>query len=128
MSVRTRWIDTSQKTRHHSTGSYANKLEASAAQLLDEMVESGKITEWTDQHTIAIEFHDENGRLIYTRNHKVDFLALRPDGSKLLIETKGAETDWYKELLKLIDHFYLKVHLDTDYEIWKQKKSYNFWG
>ena len=119
-----RYIDVDTRAKDYKGFNYVNSLEAAVAKRLDNMPE---IASWEQQHYIDIKFYDQNGNQIWSIRHKVDFMGIKKDGSVILIEAKGAVTEWYKQLLRLIDHVYLPCNLDTEYEIWRAKTPGRIW-
>lgn len=94
---------------------YDSAFEAEVAQELDWRMKAGELTEIIPQYPLEIRIE---GRLI--KRHKVDFLAIRKDGGKELVEAKGVVTAEYRLIRDLIELVYLPQNPDTSYTVVKQ--------
>lgn len=100
---------------------YDSKFEASTAQELDLRQKAGEFVEIIPQYKLEMWCYRENGLPAFKVSHKVDFRAEKPDGSFLLVESKGVETDDYKWRRKFLENIWLPDHPEYEYEVVKQR-------
>ena len=94
---------------------YDSKLEAARAQELDLLKKAGEIVEIIPQYKIELR---ANGHLIC--NYYVDFYIEYKDGSIVLEEIKGYETDVFRFKRRLLEALYLPEHPEMEYIVLKQ--------
>ena len=119
--IRVEYVEMYHRT-YYDGYPYPTRLEAGCAKKLDDMVKGGLVKSWERQYKIVIKFHDPEGKLVGTKEHKVDFMAKLKDRSKLLIEAKGAWSQDYKVIYQIINSAYLPQNLDTEYKLWTASK------
>lgn len=89
---------------------HQSKLEAAHCNQLFAMKRGGAVKEVETQVKYRLEV---NGALIAT--HYVDFRVTLKDGSIMVVETKGKETDRWRMLHRLFQ----AIYPDIPYEVWK---------
>ena len=99
---------------------YDSKLEASHAKELDLRMKSGEFTEIVPQYRIKLYVYLPDGSKADLFTYVCDFRCERPDGTYLLVESKGAETAVWRTKKKILDLVWLPDHKDYEYEVWKK--------
>lgn len=108
------------KRTEYNGRQYDSKLEARVAQELDLRMKAGEFTEVTPQYRIKLYVYLPDGSKADIFTYICDFRCLKPDGSYLLVEAKGKETEVYRTKRKILDLVWLPDHLDHEYEVIKQ--------
>lgn len=98
---------------------YDSKLEARVAQELDLRMRAGEFTQIEPQYRIKLYVYLPDGKRADLFTYICDFRCQKPDGSYLLVEAKGHETDLYRVKKRILDLVWLPEHLDHDYEVIK---------
>ncbi len=99
---------------------YDSKLEASHAMELDMRMKSGEFVEVVPQYRIKLYVYLPDGSKADLFTYVCDFRCERPDGTYLLVESKGAETAVWRTKKKILDLVWLPDHKDYEYEVWKK--------
>ena len=99
---------------------YDSKLEAGHAQDLDLRMKAGEFTEITPQYRIKLYVYLPDGKKADLFTYVCDFRCTKPDGSYLLVESKGVETNVYRVKKRILDLVWLPDHPDYEYEVWKK--------
>lgn len=102
---------------------YDSKLEASVAYELDMRLKAGDFVSVERQHKIKLYVYLPDGSRAYLFNYIVDFKCERPDGSVLLVEAKGLETEVFKVKKKILDLVWLPDNPGYEYEIIKSMRG-----
>lgn len=76
---------------------YHSAFEAKYAEHLDWRKQAGEITEWKPQHLIEIKVNGKKWR-----NYRIDFRAIRANGTIEYIECKGFATEEWKQKWDLL--------------------------
>jgi len=98
---------------------YDSKLEARVAYELDMRMKSGEFTEIIPQYRIKLYVYLPDGKRADLFTYVCDFRCQKADGSYLLIEAKGKETEVYRVKKRILDLVWLPDHLDYEYEVIK---------
>lgn len=98
---------------------YDSKLEAKVAMLLDQRMQNGEFVEIIPQYRIKLYVYLPDNKRADLFTYICDFRCERPDGSYLLVEAKGMETETFKIKKRILDLVWLPEHLNYDYEIIK---------
>lgn len=98
---------------------YDSKLEARVAQELDLRMKAGEFLGIVPQYPINLYVYLPDGSKAYLFRYICDFKCEKPDGSFLLVEAKGKETEMYRTKKKILDLVWLPDHLDYEYEVIK---------
>lgn len=109
-----------QKTEYNGR-KYDSKLEAKTAYELDMRMKSGEFTEITPQYRIKLYCYLPDGSKADLFTYICDFRCQRPDGSYLLVESKGYATDVYRTKRKILDLVWLPDHKDYEFEEVRQR-------
>lgn len=96
-----------------------SRLEARVAYELDMRMKSGEFTEIIPQYRIKLYVYLPDGKRADLFTYVCDFRCTKPDGSYLLVEAKGKETEVYRVKKRILDLVWLPDHLDYEYEIIK---------
>lgn len=98
---------------------YHSKLEAKVAQELDLRMKAGEFTNVTPQYRIKLYVYLPDNSKVNIFDYIVDFKCDRPDGTFLLVEAKGMETQVFRIKKKILDLVWLPEHPEYEYEIIK---------
>lgn len=98
---------------------YDSKLEARVARDLDMRKKAGEFVEITPQFRIKLYVYLPDNKPAYLFTYICDFKCERPDGTFLLVEAKGMETEIFKVKKRILDLVWLPDHPEYDYEIIK---------
>lgn len=98
---------------------YDSKLEAKVAMMLDDKLKKGEFVEIVPQYRIKLYVYLPDNKPAYLFTYICDFRCERKDGSFLLVEAKGHETELFKVKKRILDLVWLPDHPDYDYEIIK---------
>ena len=112
------------KRQNYNGYNYDSKFEAEYASELDLLLKAGEIKAWDRQFKVEMIAYDEDGNLAMRKNHKVDFRVHHHDGTFELIETKGFDTEDYRERRRLLENLWLPKHPDYTYTVVKRGRSY----
>lgn len=106
-------------------GSYASKLEAHYAMMLDDKKKEGEIDSWEKQVTLDLRVNEQ-----HICNYKIDFIVKFPDGHHEWVETKGIEGDTWRLKWKLLEATFNehKRHPDDIMVVIKQSNIKYFKG
>lgn len=104
------------KKTEYNGRKYDSKLEANTAYELDMRMKAGEFTEVTPQYRIKLYCYLSDGSRADLFTYVCDFRCKRPDGSYLLVESKGFLTDIYKVKRKILDLVWLPDHPDHEFE------------
>lgn len=96
---------------------YDSKLESRTAQELDLRMKAGEFVEIVPQFRIKLYVYLPDGKPVNVFDYICDFRCERPDGSYLLVESKGLETSVFKAKKKILDLVWLPDHPEYEYEI-----------
>lgn len=96
---------------------YDSKLEARVAQELDLRMKAGEFVEVIPQYRIKLYVYLPDGKPADLFTYICDFRCEKPDGSFLLVEAKGKETELFRVKKRILDLVWLPDHLDYEYEI-----------
>jgi hypothetical protein len=96
---------------------YDSKLEARVAQDLDLRKKAGEFVEIIPQYRIKLYVYLPDGKKADLFTYICDFKCERPDGSFLLVEAKGKETETFRTKKRILDLVWLPDHPEYDYEI-----------
>lgn len=96
---------------------YDSKLEARVAQELDLRMKAGEFTEIIPQFRIKLYVYLPDNKPAYLFTYICDFRCEKPDGSFLLVEAKGKETELFRVKKRILDLVWLPDHPDYEYEI-----------
>lgn len=99
---------------------YDSKLEARHAADLDMRMKAGEFTEIVPQYRIKLYVYLPDGSKADLFTYVCDFRCEKPDGSYLLVESKGVETQVWRTKKKILDLVWLPDHKDYEYEVWKK--------
>lgn len=99
---------------------YDSKLEAKVAQELDLRMKAGEFIEVIPQYRIKLYVYLPDNKKADLFTYICDFKCTKPDGSYLLVEAKGMETELFKVKKRILDLVWLPDHPDYDYEIIKK--------
>lgn len=98
---------------------YDSKLEARVAQDLDLRKKAGEFVEIIPQYRIKLYVYLPDGKKADLFTYICDFKCERPDGSFLLVEAKGKETETFRTKKRILDLVWLPDHPNYEYEIIK---------
>lgn len=98
---------------------YDSKLEARVAMMLDQRLKDGEFVEIIPQYRIKLYVYLPDNKPAYLFTYICDFRCQRPDGSYLLVEAKGHETELFKVKKRILDLVWLPDNPDYEYEIIK---------
>jgi hypothetical protein len=99
---------------------YDSKLEARVAQELDLRKKAGEFVEVEPQFRIKLYVYLPDGKRADLFTYVCDFKCTRSDGSFLLVEAKGVETDLFRVKKRILDLVWLPEHPEYEYEIVKK--------
>ncbi len=99
---------------------YDSKLEARHAMELDLRMKAGEFTEIVPQYRIKLYVYLPDGSKADLFTYVCDFRCEKPDGSYLLVESKGVESQVWRTKKKILDLVWLPDHKDYEYEVWKK--------
>lgn len=99
---------------------YDSKYEASVARELDLRLMAREFTEITPQFRIKLYVYLPDGSRADLFTYICDFRCERPDGTFLLVEAKGMETEVFRVKKRILDLVWLPDHPDYEYEVVKQ--------
>ena len=99
---------------------YDSKLEAARAWELDQMLVDGEIKAWERQFKVDLYFYNKAGDKIMYKPWKVDFRVEQLDGTFVLEEVKGMETEDFRVKRDICSKIWIEDHLDHTLMILKQ--------
>lgn len=95
---------------------FASKLEARTAQELDLRMKAGEFVEIIPQYRIKLYVYLPDGKKADLFTYICDFRCERPDGTYLLVESKGKVTETYRTKRRILDLVWLPDNLDYEFE------------
>jgi hypothetical protein len=99
---------------------YDSKLEASRAWELDMELQAGNIKAWERQFKVDLYFYNKDGDKILYKPWKVDFRVEQLDGTFVLEEVKGMETEDFRVKRDICSKVWIPDHPDHTLVILKQ--------
>lgn len=99
---------------------YDSKLEARVAQDLDLRMKAGEFVEVEPQFRIKLYVYLPDGKRADLFTYICDFKCTKADGTYLLVEAKGVETDLFRVKKRILDLVWLPEHPEYEYEIIKR--------
>ena len=117
MTYRTSYKKYGNKRTQYGGYIYASKFEAGIASDLDVRKKAGLIKDWERQYKVEMWACDSSGLPKLKKTHRIDFRVHELDGSYVLLEAKGFETDDYKDRRNWLEAFWLPDHLDHTYQV-----------
>ena len=112
------------KRQTYNGYNYDSKFEAEYASELDLLLKAGEIKAWDRQFKVEMIAFNEHGEPVMRKNHKIDFRVHHHDGTFELIETKGVETEDYKERRRWLEKLWLPENPNYTYTVVKRGRSY----
>ncbi len=100
---------------------YMSKFEARVAQELDLRMKAGEFTNIDPQYRIKLYVYLPDGKKADLFTYICDFRCERPNGSYLLVEAKGYQTDVYRTKKKILDLVWLPDHPDYEFDEVRQR-------
>jgi hypothetical protein len=101
---------------------YDSKFESRTAQDLDLRKQAGEFIEIVPQFRIKLYCYLPDGSKADLFTYICDFRCERPDGTYLLVESKGMVTDTYRTKRKLLDLVWLSDHPEYEFEEVRQSR------
>lgn len=96
---------------------YMSRLEARVAQELDLRLKAGEFIEIIPQFRIKLYVYLPDNKPADLFTYICDFRCERPDGTYLLVEAKGKETELFRVKKRILDLVWLPDHPEYEYEI-----------